>query len=495
MTDLLRRGCAAAIALLLGACAAIPADHHKVAQHDAAALALAPDIALGGQAWPSAHWWSSYADPQLDALIERALQSHPSLEVARARLDAAGASLDYNKAQAGAAVGLGADLNRQRYSGNGLFPAPIGGAYYNDVALQLKASYDFDWWGKHRAQIAAALGEFKARLADQAQAEQVLAAALAQSYFRLQSLWARAANAAALADTERAIVADKARRVANGLARADEQRGAELDLAHVDEMRAQLATEAGREREVLRALAGGATDALAGLAPRGAPEQAHALPAKLGLALLARRPDLQAARYRVESMLGEVEAARTAFYPDINLSAAFGLDAVSLGTLLRPNSRTLLVGGALSLPLFDSGRLGAQLNSLRAQRDEVIADYNRSVLGALGEVAQEGITLQGSERQLQAQAASADASAALLRNARQRLQQGLADKADVLQAELLALRQLDNRLMLLAQQRQGEIALVKALGGGYQADASSSTLTTISAASTAPAPSLSSARQ
>jgi multidrug efflux system outer membrane protein len=246
---------------------------------------------------------------------------------------------------------------------------------------------------------------------------------------------------------------------------------------------------------VLRALAGGATDALAGLAPRGAPEQAHALPAKLGLALLARRPDLQAARYRVESMLGEVEAARTAFYPDINLSAAFGLDAVSLGTLLRPNSRTLLVGGALSLPLFDSGRLGAQLNSLRAQRDEVIADYNRSVLGALGEVAQEGITLQGSERQLQAQAASADASAALLRNARQRLQQGLADKADVLQAELLALRQLDNRLMLLAQQRQGEIALVKALGGGYQADASSSTLTTISAASTAPAPSLSSARQ
>ncbi len=505
MTDLLRRGSAAALALMLGACAAIPADHPAVTEHDAATLALAPDIALAGQAWPTAHWWTSYNDTQLDALIARALARQPSLAVAHARLLEAGAALDASNAQAGANVGADAGANRQRYSGNGLFPAPIGGAYYNDVALQLKASYDFDWWGKHRAMIAASLGEFKARLAEQAQAEQLLAAAVAQSYFRLQALWARAANTQALADTERAIVGDKARRIASGLARADEQRSAELDLAHLGETAAQLATEAGREREVLRALVGGAGDALAGLAPRGAPEQVHALPPTLGLALLARRPDLQAARYRVEASLGKVAAAQAAFYPDINLSAAFGLDAVSLGTLLHPNSRTLLVGGALELPLFDSGRLSAQLQSLRAQRDEVIADYNRSVLGALGEVAQEGITLQGTERQLQAQQASIDASAALLRNVRQRRQQGLADNAAVLSAQLLVQRQQDSRLQLLAQQRQAEVALIKALGGGYETSPASAALapaaapipfTSASATAAAPAsPSLSSTRQ
>ncbi len=468
MTDLLRRGGAAALALLLGACAAIPADHPAVAERDATTLALAPGIALAGQAWPTAHWWTSYDDAQLDALIARALQRQPTLERARARLLEAGAALDASNAQAGADAGLDAGVNRQRYSGNGLFPAPIGGAFYNDVALQLKASYDFDWWGKHRALIAASLGEFKARLADQAQAEQLLAAAVAQSYFRLQALWARAANVAALADTERAVVADKARRIASGLARADEQRSAELDLAQLGETAAQLGTDAGREREALRALVGGAPDALDGLAARAAPAQLHALPPALGLGLLARRPDLQAARYRVEAALGKVDAARAAFYPDIKLSAAFGLDAVSLGKLLHPNSRTLLAGGALELPLFDSGRLSAQLQTQRAQRDEAIADYNASVLGALGEVAQEGITLQGTERQLQAQLASTDASAALLRNARQRLQQGLADNAAVLQAQLLVQRQQDSRLQLLARQRQAEVALIKALGGGWQ---------------------------
>jgi multidrug efflux system outer membrane protein len=186
---------------------------------------------------------------------------------------------------------------------------------------------------------------------------------------------------------------------------------------------------------------------------------------------LARRPDLQAARWRVEASLGRVAASRAAFYPDLNLVGAFGLDAVSIGRLLRTGSRTMFIGSALQLPLFDSGRLDAQLEQARAQRNEMVADYNQLILNAVRDVATEGVTLQGIERQLQAHTATRDASAALLATANKRLASGLADRSALLQAKLALAREDDAALQLKDAQLQTQVALIKALGGGYRAPA------------------------
>ena len=466
---------AALLALALGGCAHIPADPGPLAQSDFARAQHAASIRLARDGWPEALWWTSFHDAQLDALVKQALHDSPSLSVAATRVASARAALGVEHSAGGAQAGFGVGANRQRYSGNGLFPEPIGGNYFNDAALGLKASYDFDWWGKHRALVAAALGEVNARAADYSQAEQTLSNAVAQSYFRLQLLWARGANAEAMAALQRAVIADKAARIAHGLANIDEQRDAERELGMLGEQAGALATQAGREREALRALVNAGADGLAQLAPRPAVAPVASLPAQLGLELLARRADLQAARWRVEATLGRVAASRAAYYPDINLVGAVGLDAVSLGKLLHPESLTMLLGSTIELPLFDSGRLDTRFGAARAGRDEIIADYNQAVLHAVSEVAAEGVTLQGIERQAKAHKASAQASAALAATADRRRRQGLADNAAVLQARQAVLRQEDTRLQLQDAGLQTELALIKALGGGYRAAAPRST--------------------
>jgi multidrug efflux system outer membrane protein len=463
------RTAGAALALALAGCAHVPADTSLPAQPDFARVQHAASIKLARDGWPEARWWSAYRDPQLDQLIAQALKDNPTLAAAQARLMAARAALGADRAASGVQAGLSAGLNRQRYSGNGLFPEPIGGAYYNDASVQLKAGYDVDWWGKHRALVAASLGEVNARLAEYSQAEQTLAALVAQSYFRLQALWAREANAQARKALLRELVADREARIAHGLASIDEQRSAERELATLDEQAASLATQAGREREALRALTGAGGEALAGLAPRALPATGAALPQRLGFELLARRPDLQAAHWRVEASLGRVAASRAAYYPDLNLAGAIGLDAISLGKLLRTASRTVFLGSALDLPLFDSGRLDAQIETARAQRNELVADYNQRVLDAVREVATEGVTLQGFEQQAAAQAAARSASAALLASANKRYAQGLANQSALLQARYTLLQHDDAALQLQDATLQTQVALIEALGGGYRA--------------------------
>ncbi|ALK99414.2 efflux transporter outer membrane subunit [Massilia sp. WG5] len=461
---------AGAVLALLAGCISVPADRNKPAAIDLAAKArLAPGITLPADAWPAEQWWLAYGDPQLDALIRQALRDNPSLAVVQARVAGAQAIVSAERADEGARVGLATGLNRQRYSSNGFFPPPIGGAWFNDANVQVRASYDVDWWGKHRSLVASALGEENARRAEAAQAAQAIAASVAQSYFRLQMLWARQDNVQLLAAVQREIVDGRKARIAHGLATSEQLAGAELDLGVLDEQSKRLATQAGREREVLRALTGGDTLALAKLARSRPAPAVNALPRELGMELLARRPDLQAARWRVEAQLGRVAASEAAFRPDINLVGALGLDAVSLGKLLRWPSRTPLLGATLDLPLFDSGRLKAQLGVARSNRDELVSEYNEAVLAAVREVAQEGATLQGLEQEAQAHRLALESSRKLVDSAEARMKRGLLERAGVLQAKMTLLRQQDTDLQIADARLQTQVALVKALGGGYHA--------------------------
>ncbi|HEV7813587.1 MAG TPA: efflux transporter outer membrane subunit [Janthinobacterium sp.] len=465
----------AAIVVLSG-CAAIPADQDRLPQQDVARTRLAGDIKLASEGWPEAKWWTGYNDAQLNGLIKHALSNGPTLEMAAARIGAARQALAFSTADRQINVGVDAGANRQRYSSNGLFPAPIGGAYYTEETVRLQATYQFDWWGKHRARIASALGEVNARRADYAMAEQTLAAGVAQSYFSLQNGWARVAKLKQLAVLQQALLDDKARRIAHGLANADETQVVKAELASVRQQIESTEAQNGREREALRALLGDPGgndggehgDTLAELEPRALVPAKHALPAKLGMELLARRADLQAAHWRVEAALSNIDAARAAFYPDIDLTGAIGLDAIKLSRLLESGSRTPFIGPTLSLPLFDSGRLGASLGQARSERNEMIADYNQSVFNAVRDVAQAGLYLKGIDQQLAEQADMAQATAALQRTAQARFRQGLANRSATLNADVDELVQEYLGLQLQGQQLTGEVALVKALGGGYR---------------------------
>lgn len=464
-------------ALGLAGCVAIPADHTppgKTALHAApASLAAsgATDIRLARDGWPDANWWQAYGDPQLDALIAAALASSPSLDAAAARIAQAQSVQAHAAAEGGMAAGVTGNANRQRYSATGLLPAPIGGSWFTEASVRIEARYDFDWWGKHKAQVAAAAGDVQARRAELAQAERALAAALAQSYFRLQGGWAHRANLALRMAAQRDVIADTEKRVAHGLAVADEARRAQADLALLGRDAAAIDGANLHEREALRALAGGAGAAglIASLAPRALPAAAPALPSQLGMELLARRPDLQAARWRVEASLNRIDAARAAFYPDINMAAGIGLNTISLERLLTLPSRTFMAGPSIALPLFDSKLLAAQLDSARQQRNALVADYNQAVLDAVRTVAQDAATVQAFDGQLSEQQAAIAVLSTQLATVQRRVDAGLSGRRAALEAQLALLGLQDQQLQLRQAQALAHIALIHTLGGGYQA--------------------------
>jgi multidrug efflux system outer membrane protein len=462
---------ATALALALAGCAQITPDMHPQTRRDIASAELSAGIKLAHEGWPEAQWWTAYHDEQLNALIRQALKDGPSLEVAAAHIGSARSALSRSAADLGVDVSAYANANRQRYSGTGLFPAPIGGAYFTEETLRLDLRYNFDWWGRNRAQVAAAVGELNAGRAEYAEAEQSLAGAIAQSYFRLQGAWARLDNAGQLAATQTALVQDKARRIARGLANADEQRAAEAELSLIRKQQALLNADIAHEREALRALAGAGNTALADLKPVTLTATPHALPAHLGMDLLARRPDLQAARWKLEASLSKIDAAKAAFYPDLNLTGSIGLDTVKIENLLQAASRTVYLGPTLTLPLFDSKRLDAQLDSARTGRNERIAEYNQAIVEAVREVAQGGAQLQGIEQEIAQQAAATGSARAQLAAAQARLDHGLADNSSVLNARLALLKQLDADVYLQQVQLLAEVALTNALGGGYHEQA------------------------
>jgi multidrug efflux system outer membrane protein len=455
------------MALLLAGCAAVPPERGALPER--AVAGLPSSIHLAREGWPDARWWAALGDDQLAALVDAALKDAPSLDVARTRVGSAHAALSRSRADAGLSTALAAGANRQRYSGNGLFPAPIGGAWYTEETVRIEARYDFDWWGRHRAQVAAAAGEINASKASYAAAEQALAAAVAQSYFALQGQWARRASLEQLVAVQRDLVATAGRRLAQGLAAAPDRERFATDLALLEQDLAALDTGSAQEKEALRALLGGDAQALAALHPATAALPDPVLPTRLGMELLARRPDLQAARWRVEAALSRIDAARAAFYPDIDLAASVGLDSISVSKLLEGGSRTLFVGPALSLPLFDSRRLSARLEGTRSERDALIADYNEAVVEAVRDVAQDGAAVQGLQAQLERQRQAAAGTQAVLQATQARLERGLAGRADVLLARQAVLRQQEAALALQTRLRLAGVALIHSLGGGYRA--------------------------
>src|SRR5215831_4998942 len=139
-------------ALLLAACASTGGLAPKSETISPASLAASRSLADAkiSQEWPAADWWKRFADPQLDALIDEALAGNPSMGAARARLDRATAFAGAAGAPLTPQVSASADLNRQRYSATGIFPAPIGGSYYTQGQLALQFNYEIDFWGKNR---------------------------------------------------------------------------------------------------------------------------------------------------------------------------------------------------------------------------------------------------------------------------------------------------------------------------------------------------------
>jgi len=424
--------------------------------------------------WPQSQWWKQYQDPQLDALITRALINAPDLKVAQQRITLAEAQARMAEAADCPAVNFSSDVERQKMSAEGLMgpfaltdpAAGTTGPWYTNGTFGLTAGWDLDLWGKNRAEVEGRIGLVRARNAELQQAQQLLASSVARLYWEWQT---EAAIKTVLHDIEQqqeAIVAVDRELYQQGITSSVE--GAETDIS-AGKTQQKLAEVAGNMKIIearLLALTNGQSSTLA-LHSVPLPAVQTKMPASLGYELLARRPDLQAAHWYIEASLKEVDAAKAAFYPDINLMAFLQQDALHLSDLFRHSAQQMGVTAGLTLPIFDSGRLNANLDIASAQNGLSIANYNKAVVDAVNQVARSATQVETlMEKNARQKQVQQDASR-IVALAEARLKAGLIAGSRVNQARIPALEEQINGLTLQGQWLDASIQLTSALGGGY----------------------------
>ena len=431
----------------------------------------ASDLGLTGPIVPQVdrEWWRAFGDPQLDRLVADALAGSPTLEAATARVRQAEAALRQRGAETGPNVTLDAESQGARLSGRYTIPPPYAGTvrYIGTAAANL--NWNLDLFGRQRAVIESGRASAAAARLDIDAARLMLAGAVVQSYLDL----ARAERQSTVARSSIATREGSLRlvnvRIRNQLASKLDATAAQTLLVQARQAAERAAGQRALAANALAALAGRGADYAAAIGPSALQLDALALPQVLPADLLARRADIAAAQARIAAAAAGRQAARRAYYPNINLIATAGLQAIGIGNFFNIDSAQVGGGGALHLPIFDNGRLRADLEGATAAEDAAIADYDRLVVAA----AREGADAIASAQTLEAQQVSAgqvvQGFAETSRLNGVRVRSGLESRLDLVDTDI---RLLDAQLTLANLQFDAALARVQlalALGGGFAA--------------------------
>ncbi len=461
--------------IMLSGCAGLPGGQTPATPIGPEAVAAEQSLqGLPDAAWPGDGWWKELGDAQLAGLIEEGLAHSPDVAAAQARLRRAEGFARVAGAPLWPSANAQGAVSEEKLSYNTYpdgFPKSFLPQGWNDTG-QLAASlnWDIDLWGRNRAAFAAARSERAAAAIDAQQARLLLASAIAVAYADFVRLSEEAELREAGLQLREASERIVTQRVAAGLDMMGSQR---LSQAQASLARADLA--AAREALALRrnqiaALVGAGPDrGLALVQPEWRRGDEQGLPQGVTTELLARRPDIAIARERMVAAAARVRVARADFFPSISLGALYGVQSLGLDRLFDDGSSFGRAGPVINLPIFRGGALRGRYRASQAGFDEAVADYNRSVLGAYQQVA-DAVTsrVSASARLADTQAALASSEQAYA-IARARYEGGLSGYLDVLAVEdrLLQARLIANAAQ--AADRVTKIALIRALGGGFEA--------------------------
>lgn len=457
---------AAAAAALLSGCSLAPLYQRPaapVAPEWPAGTSTAAD-STAGVATADIAWQEFVGDARLRELIALALQNNRDLRVAALAIEQARAQYQIRRADEVPSVNATASGTRQ--------PTPDGGnssVYTAGLAL---TSWEIDFFGRIASLQDAALAQFFATQEARNAVQTSLVASVANAWLSLQT------NTALLALTERTLATREDSLRLNQL-RFDQGVTSALDLRQAQSLTAA-ARSALAQQQRLRALD---TNALTLLVGRPVPPQLLAavpaaqqqgtpalladVPAGLPSELLVRRADIRQAEQQLIAANANIGAARAAFFPRIALTAGVGTASSSLSGLFESGSWGLTLAPQALLPIFDAGRNQAGLDAAQAGRAVAVAQYEKAIQVAFREVADALAGRATLDDEVRAQQDQADAEADRFRLADLRYRNGVSSFLDVLDAQrqLFATQQALARTQLA--QRQNQVALYKALGGGW----------------------------
>ena len=459
------------VAAVLAGCASTGGLAPQSALRDANVLAAERTLAgttVSSAAWPQRDWWTSLHDPQLDALITQALQDSPTLNIAAARTRKALALANAVHANELPRIDALASTARQRFSENGILPAPIAGSTQTTNTLQATLSWEIDFWGRNRAAAAAALGAARAAEVDQHAAELALSTNIAQAYVQLQRAYLDqdvAQRTLAAREQLQRLTRD---RTAAGLDSRVELKQSEAAISATREQIAEIEERIALTRNQIAALLGAGPDRGLALARPTASTLARIeVPSTVPAELIGRRPDVVAQRWRIEAARRDIDVAKAEFYPNVNLAAFIGFTTFGGGSLLSAASHTVGVSPAVTLPIFDGGRLRANLAGTNADYDIAVEQYNQVIADAMRDVVDQLASLRSLATQRREQTSALASTREAYDLAVLRYREGLGNYLQVLSAEQPLLVQETLEADLNARELQLSIGLVRALGGGY----------------------------
>ena len=419
--------------------------------------------------WPKQDWWKTFKNPSLDHLIETSLAANHDLKAAAARLRQAQAMVDTRAAELYPTIDANASFSAQRFSANST-QAKLAGEHFRQLLLNpLVLRYHLDFWGRDKAALAAAVGAAMADDAELADTRLMLAATVARGYFDLVSATDKLRLADHLIACRRSLLDTASVRLQTGLAANAPLLQAQIDLNAALQTKAEVKAEISLLRDLLATLAGNGPDWGRALkVERGAIPERITLPGDLPLRLLSRRPDITAAKLRVEAAAQEINVAKTAFYPDVNLVAFTGLHSVSItDILLQGSSLAYAVGPSIDFPIFEGGRLRANLTHQEAVYDAAVESYNSGLLQAIREVADALTKGDAVDAQYNAQQQTIAAVVESERLVLSLNRSGLNDRDAVVNAQAAEYEQRYRLAALESQYFTSIVNLFTALGGGY----------------------------
>jgi NodT family efflux transporter outer membrane factor (OMF) lipoprotein len=434
------------------------------------------------QQWPEDRWWEQFNNPELTQIIDMGLQDNPGLKMASARLREAQALVRVEGARLLPFLEADASLTHERLSQHGVFAAlnpEVGGAsFFLGVINPLSFRYEFDFWGKNRSTMEAALGQAAAEEAERAEVRLRLTTGIARAYFRGQALHRQLQLVRSIVDIRRNLRQLAETRSKLGLDNELAVKQAIADYETAVKRLAGVRDQLDVQRHLLARLAGKGPDDVGHLFTHSRPliPEAVPVPEHLSMGLLVHRPDLAAAIYRADSAARLVKVAKTQFYPTIDLTAFVGFNALTLtkgadqlaNFLFSGQSFSYGIAPGIRLPWFEGGRLRGELAMQRAEYDAAVELYNDTLLGALREVADSLSAWQATREMLASHRRLVASLSEEWHLAKVRRVTGLDDDREVLRHRYPVLEQEYALRALESDQLVAAVDLIESLGGGYQ---------------------------
>jgi NodT family efflux transporter outer membrane factor (OMF) lipoprotein len=467
---------------LLTGCNFAPRYQRPATPAPAAFKELTPETAKQVDGWKTAEpnesalrgkWWEIFNDPQLNALEDQVNVSNQTVAAALANFLSARAVVKQNRAQFFPNATFNPSVTRSRQSA---FRSPTTQFNTNahpvqsdQYSLPIDASWEPDLWGRVRNTVSASKSQAQASLADLENTRLTVQSEVAADYFQIRSL-----------DAQKKLLDDAVRayqesvnlttvRHDTGIASDQDVAQAELQLNSTAAQATDIGIQRGQMEHAIAVLLGKAPAEFS-LPLQPLEAKPVAVPFGVPSSLLERRPDIAAAERRVAAANAQIGVARSAYFPNITLSASGGYQSVSTVNLFTGPAMIWSVGAAASQTIFDAGAKFAITEQAKEQYQGLVADYRQTVLAAFQEVEDNLVALRLLSQEIEQEDAAVAAARRYFNLANDRYRLGIDSYLNVIVAQTTLLNNERTAETLRLNQMNATVQLVKALGGGWSGD-------------------------